>query len=65
MSWDLFLLTFGVGLLYGAVLAVLALYLLVIARRTSREKAAPAAHVAPPIYDMDNITRLPRVDRHY
>ncbi len=61
MPWDLFLLTFAVGLLYGAVLAILALYLLVIARRTSDEAAAP---VAPPIYDMDNVTRLPHVDRY-
>ncbi len=58
MTWDLFLLTFAVGLLYGSVLAILALYLLVISRR-SRVEAAPP----PPIYDADNVTRLPRVDR--
>ena len=63
MSWDLFLLTFGAGLVYGAVLATLALYLLVISRRTS-EVAAPTAPVAPPIYDLENVTRLPRVDRY-
>ncbi|MCH8188794.1 MAG: hypothetical protein IIB66_08855 [Proteobacteria bacterium] len=60
MSWDLFLLTFAVGLAYGAVLAILALYLLVIARRT-RQDAAPAA---PVVFDADNVTRLHRVDRY-
>ncbi len=60
MSWDLFLLTFAVGLLYGAVLAILALYLLVIARR-ARKDVAPAA---PVIFDADNVTRLPHVDRY-
>lgn len=60
MSWDLFLLTFAVGLVYGAVLGILALYLLVVARRT-RQDTAPAA---PVVYDADNVTRLPRVDRY-
>ncbi len=59
MSWDLFLLTFGVGLLYGAVLGILALYLLAMARR-ARIDAAPAA---PVVFDADNVTRLHRVDR--
>ncbi len=61
MSWSLFLLSFGVGLVYGAVLGILALYLLVISRRTPAVAAAP---VAPPIYDMGNVTRLPRVNRY-
>lgn len=60
MSWDLFLLTFAVGLVYGAVLAVLALYLLVIARRARQD----AARAAPMVFDNDNVTRLPRVDRY-
>ncbi len=60
MSWDLFLLTFAVGLAYGAVLAILALYLLVIARRARRD-AAPTALA---VFDGDNVTRLHRVDRY-
>lgn len=60
MSWDLFLLTFAVGIAYGAVLGILALYLIVIARR-ARTDAAP---VAPVIFEADNVTRLPRVDRY-
>ncbi len=60
MSWDLFLLTFAVGLVYGAVLGILALYLLVIARRARRD----AAPVPPPVYEADNVTRLPHVDRY-
>ncbi len=61
MGWDLFLLTFVVGLLYGGVLAILALYLLVMARHSSA-KDVPAA---PVIYEADNVTRLPHVDRYY
>ena len=57
MSWDLFLLTFAVGLAYGAVLAILALYLLVIARRT-RQDAAPAA---PGVVDAANVGRPRRL----
>ena len=60
MSWDLFLLTFAIGLVYGAVLAILALYLLVVARQ-ARKHTAP---VAPPIFDADNVARLPHVDRY-
>ncbi len=60
MFWELFLLTFAVGLVYGAVLAILALYLLVVARRT-RKDLVPAA---PVVFDADNVTRLPHVDRY-
>ncbi len=60
MPWDLFLLTFAVGLLYGAVLAILALYLVLIARR-ARQDAVP---VSPPVFEADNVTRLPHVDRY-
>ena len=72
MPWDIFLLTFSVGLLYGSVLAVMVLYLLVIARRRSEtsERASPFSGTGQvldndEVFEADNVTRLHRIDGYY
>lgn len=72
MTWDIFLLTFAIGLLYGSVLAIMVLYLLVIARRRSvmDELPQPLRGTGQilendQVFEADNVTPLHRIDGYY
>ena len=72
MTWDLFLLTFAIGLLYGSVLAIMVLYLLVISRRRADMDELPEPVYGTGqvldndrVFEADNVTRLHRIDGYY
>ncbi len=72
MTWDIFFLTFAIGLLYGSVLAIMVLYLLVIARHRSVMDELPQPLRGTgrilendQVFEADNVTPLHRIDGYY